>query len=176
MLPWERGPVAGEIARRAEAIERALQAAGQPRYLSLRAAARVLGVSTQPVRDWLRLGHLTRSGPRGQIERKALVRLVRWLAAEAEEFHEDRAARFHPGGRRPRPFQKLAQARFDWPRGRRTLGQGELARLVGCHPSLVIRAIRSGVLRATQRSARRWEVSRPAWQRAFPAWGREPAG
>ncbi len=168
ILPWQRGPAAWQIAQRAADIEQAIRATELPRFLSVRGAARLLGVSTQPVRDWIRLGQLARSGPRNRVERVELRRFVRWLADEAGEFHEDRAARFHPRGIRPRPFQKLARAKFDWPKGRKALGQMELAQLAGCHSSLVIRAIRSGVLRATQRSARRWEISRHAWTQAFP--------
>ncbi len=84
-LPWKRGPRAYEIAQRADQILETLDTERRGFY-SLRRAARVLGVSTQPVRDWLRLGQLKRDGPRRQISRAELVRFINKLVERAEPF------------------------------------------------------------------------------------------
>jgi len=107
---------------------------------------------------------LKREGPRGQIVRGELGRFVGWL--------EERAGRFGPENYLERlpptyPFKKLGRVCFVWPKDRKTLNPKELAVLTGCHPSLVIKAIRCGKLRGRCRTLRgrilrRWEVSRHA--------------
>jgi len=82
-LPWKRGPRAWEIAQRADSIMAALHASRRGFY-SLRKAAKLLGVSTQPVRDWIRLNHLKRDGPRQQISRGELKRFVHELTKRAK--------------------------------------------------------------------------------------------
>jgi hypothetical protein len=61
-LPWKRGPIAWEVANRADEILEAL-AENRRRFLSLRRASEMLGVSTQPLRDWIKLGYLKQDGP-----------------------------------------------------------------------------------------------------------------
>ena len=87
-LPWKRGPIAWEVAGRADEILEAL--AQSPRgFFSLRRASAILGVSTQPLRDWIELGYLRRVGPRRQISRDELCRLVKWLAKCAKPFEKE---------------------------------------------------------------------------------------
>ena len=165
--PWECGPVAYEVASRAGVIAECIAREPQ-RFLSLRAVARLLGVSTQPVRDWIQAGHLHRSGPQNRLSREELRRFVRWLDLNAVEFYDDREARFHAKRRRePRPFDKLRHARFFWPKGRKALAPVELAKLVGCHPSLILRAIGCKQLRGHPRSPCRSEATLDAWRDAF---------
>jgi len=158
-LPWKRGPRACEIAQRADSILETLNASRRGFY-SLRRTAKLLGVSTQPVRDWIRLGHLKREGPRGQIAKGELLRFLVWLQQRAELFDSlnylERLPQIYP-------FGKLRDASFEWPKDRKALNPRELAALTGCHPSLVLKAIHEGRLRARHRSPCRWEVSKHAW-------------
>lgn len=115
-LPWKRGPAAWRIARDAEAISRRL-AEERRSYFSGRCCAKMLGVSTQPVRDWIQRGYLQAEGPRHQVSRPEMQRFVAWLAARAEPFEPQMYARrfFRRDRMTVRPFAKLAAARFAWP-------------------------------------------------------------
>lgn len=158
-LPWKRGPRAWEIAQRADSILETLHASRRGFY-SLRRTAKLLGISTQPLRDWIRLGYLKREGPRGQIAKGELLRFLVWLQQRAEQFdsliYQQRLPQTYP-------FRKLSYASFVWPKDRKALNPQELAALTGCHPSLVLKAIHEGRLRARHRSPCRWEVSKHAW-------------
>ena len=170
-LPWKRGPIAWEVALRADKILEVL--AQSPRgFFSLRKTARMLGVSTQPVVDWIRLGCLKREGPRGQVAKPELIRFLNWLCERAEPFDTAHyATRFARKLDKPREsFKELREARFPWPKGRAALSPRELAQLVNCHPSLIVKAIQSYHLRARPQSPCRWEVTRNAWRR-FTAYG-----
>jgi hypothetical protein len=168
-LPWKRGPVAGRIAARADALLATV--ARDPRnYLSLRGAARCLEVSTQPVRDWVRLGFLTRDGPRGRFSKSELTRFIHWVAARVEPFDSWNYTRRLLGkrGRHPLPFARLMHAEFRWPQGRTALTPTELAELTGCHPSLILKAIRHhGAMLGRRKTPGRWEITRQRWQRTF---------
>ena len=78
-LPWKRGPAAWRVKRRADEILAALAAAPSP-LVSLRGAARLLGLSTQPLRDWAKQGYLSRTGPRGRF---TVPELERWAGITA---------------------------------------------------------------------------------------------
>jgi hypothetical protein len=171
-LPWTRGPVAWRLARRADEVCRRL--AAEPRnFFSLRQAAALLGVSTQPVRDWIGLGHLQCGGPRGRVAKAELVRFVAWLRDHAKPFDPQTYTRRLVRRRRSPvvPFETLAKAHFLWPKGQAALTPRELAGLIGCHPSLVTQAIKRkrwpGL--GQRRTPKRWEITRRAWQRVFPA-------
>ena len=168
-LPWKRGPVAFEIALRAEVIKARL--ADHPRsFLSLRETSKILGISTQPVRDWVRLGHLKREGPRSQFARTELERFVGWLEERAERFDSSNyLERIQRHRTVPMPWHKLATAQFKWPKGRDLLTPSELAALIGCHPSLILKAIAAGQVNAHRRTRCRWGISRRDWRRAFPS-------
>lgn len=167
-LPWKRGPIAWEVGCRANKILEAL-AQSPRRFFSLRRASAILGVSTQPLRDWIKLGYLRRDGPRLQISKDELSRLVNWLAKRAEPFEEENyVRRFSSRHSRPGlPFAKLDRAQFAWPKDQAALTPPRLARLIGCHPSLIIKAIHCGEFRARRKSPCRWEVTRRAWQERF---------
>ncbi len=62
-LPWKRGPAAWHVKCRSDQILAQLAVTTRP-FLTLRAAARLFGLSTQPLRDWLARGYLRRTGPR----------------------------------------------------------------------------------------------------------------
>ena len=131
-LPWKRGPAAWEVACASDDIKNRLRA--QPRkFLSLRRTAKLLGISTQPVRDWNRMGHLKREGPRRQIALAELERFIEWLERRAKPFStENYTERFVlKTGRYPYPFQTLSRAQFIWPKGQNTLTPQELAELIG---------------------------------------------
>jgi len=162
-LPWKRGPAAWNIKLDADEIRIRLSAENR-NFFSLRRAAWILRVSTQPVRDWIRLGYVQREGPRGQIARSELERFVGWLEERAEPFDTMNYLERIP---LIRPFQKMRRAHFEWPKGRKALNPRELAALTGCHPSSVLKAIYSGALHGRRRSPRRWEVSRRAWHEAW---------
>jgi hypothetical protein len=162
-LPWKRGPVAWEIAQRADSILETLNGSRRGFY-SLRRTAKLLGISTQPVRDWIRLGYLKCEGPRGWIAKGELGRVLGDLEQRAEPFDPRNYLERIP---RKYSFRKLGRVRFVWPKDRKTLNPKELAALAGCHPSLVIKAIRCGNLRGRRRSPRRWEVSKRAWDNAW---------
>jgi hypothetical protein len=155
--------VAWEIVQRADSIFETLNASRRGFY-SLRRTAKLMGISTQPVRDWIRLGHLKREGPRGQIERGEIERFIGWLERRAEPFDPYNYLERLPAAY---SFKKLYAADFEWPKGRKALNPRELAALTGCHPSLILKAIRKGRLRARHRSPYRWEVSKHAWLNAF---------
>lgn len=167
-LPWKRGPVTWEVGCRADEILGEL-ARCPCRFLSLRRAARFLGVSTQPLRDWIRLKYLKRDGPRRQIHKDELCRFVKLLQERAEPFGSDGyLERLHRKRKRPpRPFEKLSSARFAWPKGRTALNPKELAQIVGCHPSLIVKAIRpysfSNRVRGRRRTRCRWEITKRSW-------------
>ena len=160
-LPWKRGPAAWEIAKRAGEILENFEKNNRG-FFSLRRAAALLGVSTEPLRYSIKRRYLKRDGPRLQISKAELRRFVKWLHGRAEPFdtRENGLAR-HRCGRSP--FSKLNSARFVWPKERKTLTPKEYARLAGCHPSLVVKAIHEGELSARRRTPRRWEIARYPW-------------
>ena len=168
-LPWKRGPKAREIACRADEI---LDRLGKsPRaFLSLRQSAAALGVSTQPLRDWIRLGYLHRDGPRKQISVKEVVRFVVYLTTKAKAYNWRRhRQRIYRHGIEPVfPFEKLRGARFIWPKGKDTLSPSALARLANCHPSLIRKAIYRREVAGRRASPYRWVITRKAWATAFP--------
>ncbi len=163
-LPWKRGPAAWEVAKRADEILELLFSY-QRRFLSLRRAAGILGISTQPLRDWTKRGYMQRNGPRLQYGKDELCRFVKLL--------ENRTTPFGPHGylerlygkliRLPYRFEKLNSQRIAWPKGRKTLTPKEYANLVGCHPSLVVKAIQEHELHARRRTPRRWEIVKQPW-------------
>jgi hypothetical protein len=172
-LPWKRGPAAWKIATAAGDI---LQELGDTRrgFFSLRQASRLLGVSTQPVRDWLKRQDLKREGAGGKISKDELCRFVTWLQDRAEPFDSRLyLERLHRKLKAPPiEFDKLRAARFVWPEGRKALRPKELAQLVGCHPSLILKAITSHGffhrLRGRRRTPCRWEVTKRDWDYGFP--------
>jgi hypothetical protein len=171
-LPWKRGPAAWKVAIAADEILNNLEASHRGFY-SLRRAARLLGVSTQPVRDWIQRHYLKRDGPRGKLSKAELCRFVGWLKERAEPFDSrGYLDRLHPKGR-PRAWDKLRAARFAWPRGCRALTPKELAQLAGCHPSLIVKAISRyrdfNALRGHRRTPCRWEITKRSWAQAFPS-------
>jgi hypothetical protein len=164
--------VAWRIATDADFIR--AQLAAHPRhFFSLRQAARILGVSTQPLRDWIGLGHLKREGPRKQFAKAALERFVSWLEARAEplpdEYHIKRL--LGEEGEHPLEYAVLQHATFLWPTGRQALTPKELAELIGCHPSLIVKAIRDYQWRrlGRRRTPGRWEITRQRWKGVFPS-------
>jgi len=184
-LPWKRGPVAWKLANNAAEILKRLGTSPR-RFFSLRRAANILGISPQPLRDWIKREHIKREGQRSQISKAELSRLVTWFAAKAEPFEmESRSERFHRHvDRQPRRFETLRSARFAWPKGRSALTPKELSAQIGCHPSLITKAIRAyglgrrksplrsktlwrGELASRARTRCRWEITRRAWSKAF---------
>ena len=157
-----------EIAQRAETILETLSASPRAFY-SLRATAKILSISTQPVRDWIRLGQMKRDGPRHQISRMELIRFVNDLADRAEPYDpQNYPDRIEYHRKAPsRPWRKLAGTQFKWPNGRNVLTPVELAGLIGCHPSLIIKAIHAERVCACRRTPSRWGITRRAWRRAF---------
>jgi hypothetical protein len=170
-LPWKRGPVAFKLACHSdEILERVLSNSRE--YFSLRLASRLLGISTQPLRDWERLGHVRREGPRKQFAKAELSRFVQWIEQRAEPFPtENYVERFYRDSRYVSPFDKLQHSRFLWPMDRKALTPREIADRIGCHCSLIRKAIahHSGWNRLGRRkSPGRWEISRRTWQSIFP--------
>lgn len=141
-LPWKRGPSAWKLADNAAEILKRLENSPR-RFLSLRGAAGVLGISPQPLRDWIKRQHIKREGQRAQICKEELSHLVKWFEARAEPYEmESRSDRFHRDRNgHPRRFERLRSARFVWPKGRTALTPKELSALIGCHPSLITKAI-----------------------------------
>jgi hypothetical protein len=168
-LPWKRGPAAWKVKCQADAILQRVATSTQ-RPLSLRAAARLLGLSTQPLRDWLSYGYLKPTCSGGPFALEELRRLVLWLQKHAQPFDPANYVRRFFGRRvpPPYPFQKLATTQIVWPARRTALTPRELAHLVGCHPSLVVKAITIQAVRGRRPTPCRWEITRPAWSVAFP--------
>ncbi len=172
-LPWKRGPAAWNVARHADQILEVL-AETRRGFFSLRRAARLLGVSTQPLRDWIMREDLKRAGAGRKISKDELRHFVEWLKDRAEPFDSRRyLERLHRKLKAPPiEFDKLRAARFVWPEGRNALSPKELAQLVGCHPSLILRAITSHDffhrLRGRRRTLCRWEVTKRDWDCGFP--------
>ncbi len=167
-LPWKRGPRAYEIAQRADQILETLDAVRRGFY-SLRRTARLLGVSTQPVRDWIRLGYIKRDGPRRQISRAELLRFINKLVDRAEPFDPWNYVQRIDRNRKVDSWKwrKLAFAQFTWPEGREMLTPSELAILIGCHQSLIIKAIYSGRVPGCRPTPCRWAVKRHSWRMSF---------
>jgi hypothetical protein len=162
-LPWKRGPAAWKIKSHADAVKDRL-ANEKWNFFGLRRAARILNVSTQPVRDWIRSGQLKRTGPRGRITKVELGRFIDCLVKRAVPFdHENYLQRLPP----TYPFKKLQDACFIWPKGREALNPPELARLIGCHPSLIRKAIYKHEKLGRWRTRCRWEITRWSWRDAF---------
>jgi hypothetical protein len=167
-LPWKRGPRAFEIAQRAEEILEVLNTSHRGFY-SLRRTAKILGVSTQPARDWVRLGYLKRKGPRHQISRAEIESFVRMLAERAEVFDTwNYVNRIERNRKVPSwPWRKLITAKFIWPVGCEMLRPNKLAELIGCHPSLIIKAIKVDRVRGYRPTRYRWAIKRRSWKSAF---------
>ena len=167
-LPWKRGPRAYEIAQRTDEILEALNTCRRGFY-SLRRTAKILGISTQPVRDWIRFGFLKREGPRRQINRAEIESFVWMLVERAEAFDTGNYVnRIEHNRKVPSwPWCKLATAKFIWPKGRDILKPKELAKLIGCHPSLIIKAIKVDRVRGYRPTPNRWAIKRRSWQNAF---------
>lgn len=167
-LPWKRGPVAWEIACRAEEILDHLSTSSKS-FFSLRRTAKILGISTQPLRDWVRLGYIAREGPRDQFAKADVRKLVSLFAERAEPFDPRlNLNRIYSVYRRPYPFDKLRSARLIWPRAVPVMSPAELARAIGCHPSTIIKAILKREVRGHRRTLYRWEIKRKRWDIAFP--------
>ena len=167
-LPWKRGPRAYEIARRADFILENINASRRGFY-SLRKASKLLGISTQPIRDWIRLGHIKREGPRRSISRTELARFVIKLAERAEPFDTWNYVRRIEDNLKVGswPWRKLGTAQFAWPKESEWRTPAQLARLIGCHPSLIIKAIYAGRITAFRRTPCRWAIKRRSWQLSF---------
>jgi len=168
-LPWKRGPAAWNIKLDVEEIKMRL-AAQKRNFFSLRQAAKILGVSTQPIRDWIRLKYLKREGLRGQITKSEFERFLKWLVERAKPFslwnYADRLLR---SPTRPAYlFHTLGRAEFVWPKERKTLTPRELAGLIGCHHTLIIKAIHHKPWLAKRKSPGRWEITRHRWENTFP--------
>ena len=170
-LPWKRGPVAGQIAQRQEAIRERLEKSPKG-FFSPSAAAKLFGVSPHPIRAWIKSQFLVPDGPRGQLSRSQLLACLARIGKEAKPFDPRQLAeRFHRKKGRPVPYAKLRSVNFDWPKDKRTLSPPEIGRLVNCHPSLVIKAIRELIAdhpreeRRYRRSPGRWALTRQQWQR-----------
>ena len=129
-LPWKRGPAAWKVASRADDVRDRITAWPKS-FVSLRQAARLLGVSTQPIRDWIRLGHLKREGPRQQINKCELEWVLVWLCERAEPYPAENYTErlFRKRKRPPDRFETLRRAQFLWPTGRQALTPCELAEL-----------------------------------------------
>jgi hypothetical protein len=163
-LPWKRGPAAWKIKSAASEIKIRL-ANEKWNFFGLRRAARILNVSTQPVRVWIRSGQLKRTGPRGRITKVELGRFIDFLVKRAVPFDpENYLQRLPP----TYPFKKLRDARFVWPKGREALNPPELACLIGCHPSLIRKAILHYPNLGRWRTRCRWEITLWSWRDAFP--------
>ena len=167
-FPWERGRVAWDVSQRAEEILNRLEF--HPRnFFSLRQTATIFGVSTQPVRDWVRRRHLKRDGPRNQFRKAELCRFMKWLSKRAEPFtSEDYLDRIYRKTGFQSPFRKLSRSRFVWPKGEDALRPRQLAKLIGCHPTLVLLAIRRGEIKVKRPTPCRSLITRRAWMRSFP--------
>jgi hypothetical protein len=167
-LPWKRGPRAYQIAQRAEEIFERLNH-DRRGFCSLRRTAKVLGVSTQPVRDWIRLGYLKRDGPRDQISRAGIESFVWMLVEKAEAFDPlNYLNRIERNRKTPSwPWRKFATANFIWPKERDMLKATELAKLIGCHPSLITKAIKAGRVHGFRPTPRRWAIKRRTWKNIF---------
>ena len=167
-LPWKRGPRAYEIAQRAYEILENLNASRREFY-SLRKTAQLLGVSTQPIRDWIRLGQLKQERSRPRISRTELVRFIIKLAKRAEPFDPwNYVSRIENNRKVPAwRWRKLGEASFPWPKECEWLTPSELARVIGCHPSLIIKAIYYGRITAFRKTRCRWAIKRRSWQNAF---------
>src|SRR6266850_1034972 len=167
-LPWKRGPVAWKIACKADGILERLEKCSRS-FLSLRHAARILEISTQPLLDWTKRNYLKRRGQRLLYEKADLCRLVRLFSERAEPFDsENYLMRFHKCRNGWRyPFSKLSHAQFAWPKAIEALSPRAIAALAGCHPSSVLKAIKVGRVHARLRSACRFEITRRAWDSSF---------
>ncbi len=168
-LPWKRGPVAWRIAQSADEVR--LKLSSEKRhFLSLRQTSSLLGVSIQPVRVWIKRRFLKSEHRRQLIAKTEIIRFVDWLAQRAEPFDTARYVdRFYWHRRLPTyPFWKLSRCKFVWPYRQPSLTPKELSKLIGCHPSLIVKAITKGWLRGKRKSPRRWEVTRRAWEDRFP--------
>jgi hypothetical protein len=169
-LPWKRGPAAWHVKCRSDEILAQIAASTRP-FMTLRSAARLLGLSTQPLRDWITQGYLNRTGPRLRLSLQELRRFVEFLANRAQPFdtsnYLDRFRDRH--GTLPYSFEKLATAKIVWSKCPTALIPSELAALVGCHPSLVLKAIQTDALRARRRTPCRWEITRQGLGRRLPA-------
>jgi hypothetical protein len=167
--PWKRGPVAWKVAGNARAIR--LKISSHPRrFHSLRAAASLFEISPQPFRDWISRGFLPLSGPRQKISASALLELLNSFEENAQPLGPDFYLKRLLKKRRwlPLPYSKLRSARFLWPKKRSSLTPRELAILIGCHPSLIRKAIAAHEVRGSGRTPYRWEITRYAWNLAFP--------
>ena len=167
-LPWKRGPAAWEIRLRADRIRETLSNC-RTQFFSLRKAARIFGISTQPMRDWFRKGDIKRDGPRRQFSKAELFRFLTRLEERAEPYDmESRSERFHVNLRRvPWAFNKLHTAKFVWPKGRTSVTPAELAVLVSCHPSLIRKAITEHRGLGHRPTPGRWRISKNAWSNHF---------
>jgi hypothetical protein len=128
-----------------------------------------MGVSTQPVRGWIRLGRLQRNGPRHQISRAELKRFVYELMARAEPYDAGNYLdRIERNRKTPSwPWRKLASAKFKWPNEHKALSPSQLAGLTGCHSSLIRKAIRAERVYGYRRTRCRWAITKRAWRQAF---------
>lgn len=168
-LPWKRGPAAWGVATRAEGIRLKLSQEKKC-FFSLRKTARILGVSTQPVRDWTKRGYLNHSGERHLYHKNEITRFVEWLCKRSSPFESDQyLERIYRKSDQPvYPFRKLRSSRFIWPKYRGALTPRELSELVGCHPSLIVKAIQAGEVQGERKTNYRWEITRRAWSNSFP--------
>lgn len=169
-LPWKRGPAAWTVACRASEVMEAIHRS--PRgYFSLRQSARLVGLSTEPLRDAIQRNFLKRDGPRKQISKQELCRFVSWLEERALPYDALKyLERIHRNQRNRRyDFKKLRTAEFVWPRERKALTPAELAKLIGCHSSLIVKAIRHlSYWRLGHRPTPcRWAITLRAWTNCF---------
>lgn len=168
-LPWKRGPAAWKVKTNSDEILKEL-ADTHRGFFTLRRAARLFRLSTQPLRDWTKSGYLSRKGPRLQYDRAHLRQFVEMLRDRAEPFEpQNYERRFYTKiHRRVFRFAKLGHPQILWPRNRPSLGPAEIARLAHCHPSLIRQAIYEGEVKADRPTPFRWRIYKKDWVRAFP--------
>jgi len=119
----------------------------------------------------IRLGQLARSGPRQQIAMTHLQSFIEKMVLKAEPFQSSNYSnRFHSNVPGAVPFQTLSLASFEWPVGRTWLAPSEIAKLIKCHASLILKAICTPGMEGLgkRKTTYRWMITRRAWEKYFP--------
>lgn len=163
---WRRGPAAYDLAIRAERYVIDDLKLERRHFLTLHATRCYLEISRKTLLRWIDEGLISRHETHKKIETSDLIQFLEVLI-EKKRLPPPRHKRL---GERPELFGILKRASFIWPKRKSSLTPRELAELIPCSPSTIIKALKSphSRLQVKLQTRCRYKISRQNWLKAYP--------